>query len=185
MRAWNVSRTESAASSSSPGSDDNKKIQKKTQNHTIEVGCRSAQDVGEQSSSFGILVSTNMYTSAGELLEASMHILCVTGEHDIADRVSVDGIGGHLEAYGSFQHRALRNISRDNKADFAVTVGGILNNGYATRKRREFWSPRGECSVHGGIWDPIPVKPIPGVVIGHENLLSSCDVPFGLDMYVG
>ena len=63
--------------------------------------------MGQQSSSFGILVSTNMYTSAGELLEASMHILCVTGEHrgvyspgenDIAERVSVDGIGGHLEA---------------------------------------------------------------------------------------
>ena len=141
--------------------------------------------MGKQSSAFGTFVSTNMYTSAGELLEASMHIVCVTGEHDIADRVSVDGIGGHPEAYGSFQHRALRNISRDNKADVAVTVGGSFNNGLATRKRREFWSPSGECSIHGDILEIVPVKPIPGVVIGHKNFFSSCDVPCGLGMYVG
>ena len=138
--------------------------------------------MGQQSSSFGILASTNMYTSAGELLEASMHILCVTGEHDIADRVSVDGIGGYPEAYGSFQHRALRNISRDNKADVAVTVGGSLNNGLATRKRREFWSPSGECSVHGDIWDVFVFKPI-RVAVGHENLISSSNIFYSLDMW--
>ena len=106
----------------------------------------------------------------------------MTGEHDIADRVSVDEIGGHLEAYGNFQHCAYRNISRDNKADIAVAVGGSLNNGYATRKRREFWSPSGECSVHGDIRDAFVFKPI-RVAVGHENLISSSNIFYSLDMW--